>query len=102
MEGQQQYRRWDSNSSHGQLLLSLIINKQITERMPTQTVQELYPQFRVYPTTNFSTILSRFRKKVASGDYVPPNNNNNNNILTTTGQMTPVEFSSHFHDNIRK
>ena len=96
----QQYRRWDSNSPHGQLLLSLIVNKHVTDRMPTQMVQELYPQFRAYPTNNFSTILSRYRKKVASGEYGTPNNIGAQQRSSV--EVTPAEFASNFYDQSRK
>jgi hypothetical protein len=98
MEGQQ-YKRWDSNSAHGQLLLSLIANKQIPDKMPTQTVQELYPQFRSYSSNNFSSILSRFRKNVANGKYAhctpgaPP---------TSSAHVTPAEFASNYYANPSK
>jgi hypothetical protein len=94
---QQPFRRWDSNSTHGQLLLSLIVNKQIPDRMPTQTVQELYPQFRCYPATNFATILSRFRKKVASGDY--PQLSGTPSAPPAATHVTPAEYASNFYSD---
>jgi hypothetical protein len=94
---QQEYRRWDSNSWPWELLLSLIVNNQIPDRMPTQMVQDLYPQFRCYPSTNFATILSRFRKKVASGEIqhltgtpsAPP----------PSAHVTPAEFAGNFYSD---
>ena len=90
---QQTYKRWDSNSSHGKLLLSLIVNKQIPDRMPTHTIQELYPQFRVYRTENFSTVVSRFRKKLANGDML----NTTPAPIASAMEVTPAEYASNFH-----
>jgi hypothetical protein len=70
--------------------------------MPTQAVQELYPQFRSYRTENFSTILSRFRKKVANGDYQQLSGTPGAPPPTSSSLVTPADFASNFYTDPRK
>lgn len=54
--------RWNSTSKDGAMLQSLVSTGAIDDKMTAAQVQQMYPQFAVYPNNTFAGNLRRFRQ----------------------------------------